>query len=178
MHFQAIDIDNDHFWPLLHNIEECNATHSRVSVLSMRLAKWAIVGGQHWHWQWQSFRITLQVSLLKRHVHCVLQKDQQTWTLVCFSMLSHFLSENFQLPFRTPVRGWTLYNRMHKVVHDNVQPAPLWQSSIFVGLKTVFSAINNNLWFFVLTEMPFYAWILKICNLSHSHIKLTSRVKW
>ena len=43
MHFQAIDIDNDHFWPLLHNIEECNATHSRVSVLSMRLAKWAIV---------------------------------------------------------------------------------------------------------------------------------------
>ena len=119
MHFQAIDIDNDHFWPL-HNIEECNATHSRVSVLSMSLAKWAIVGGQHWHWQWQSFRITLQVSLLKRHVHCVLQKDQQTWTLVCFSMFSHFLSENFQLPFRTPVRGWTLYNRMHKVHHSSL----------------------------------------------------------
>ena len=172
MHFQAIDIDNDHFWPL-HNIEECNATHSRVSVLSMRLAKWAIVGGQHWHWQWQSFRITLQVSLLKRHVHCVLQKDQQTWTLVCFSMLSHFLSEDFQLPFRTPVRGWTLYSvqshahsspflinlqilHTFKLVnaHDNVQPVPLWWSSIFVGLKTVFSSINNNLCFFVLTKMP------------------------
>ena len=44
-------------------------------------------------------------------------------------------------------------------VHDNVQPAPLWWSSIFVGLKTVFSSINNNLCFFVLAKMPFYALI-------------------